>query len=402
MAERTAQEWLTEIDNALEYRRLYGREDKWISLERSWQNDPRSDAAIGPNLIFGMGDSLLSDLTVPDPEFIISPEHPNGVKSAPIVEYIDNWLVRRLDIKSHVDISLLDAYLKSRAILKIGYDSQFGYAPYYDIGTREKPAGMTFTQFDRKGRRIEPMNTLPGMPWVEVVDPADFVVPWGVLFLESAPWAAHRIIRKTEYIKADPKYKNTDELQPQISMEDWMRSYSKTHFNKRKVSAAMYTYNANQKPEYNVLWEIRDRMNGKVIVVSPNFNKKLRDDFDALQVCGMPFVSGTFVPHTRSFWSSPLAYYLGGIQHISFDIAKQAEKTRRINCLKFLADKNAMSSAELTRLISGDVGAIAMTETSKSLKDAFVAFPQGNLMDFIMQANNNRKNAREVMAQEER
>lgn len=394
---KTAEEWLVEIDNALEYRRLYGREDKWVSLERSWQNDPGSEAAIGPNLIFGMGDSLLSDLTVPDPEFVASPEHPAGVDRAPIVEYTDNWLVRKLHMKDHVDIGLLNAFLKCRAILKIGYDSEFGYAPYYDIGTREQPAGMTLTQFDSKGRRIESTNTMPGMPWVSVVDPADFVVPWGTLFLESAPWAAHRIIRKTEYIKKDPKYKNTTRLTPQISMEDWMKSYSKTHHGKRRVSTTGNTYNANQKPEYNVLWEIRDRMTGRVIVVTPDYDKKLRDDFDALQVCGMPFVSSTFVPHTRSFWSSPLAYYLGAIQSTSFDIAKQGEKTRRINNLKFLARTGAMTSTQLTKLVSGDVGAVGFVDTSRDLKDAFMPFPQGSQMDFIIQADQVRKNAREVI-----
>ena len=394
---KTAEEWLVEIDNALEYRRLYGREDKWDSLEKSYLNDPKSDAAIGPNLIFGMGDSLLSDLTVPDPEFLVSPTHPVGVDRAPKLEYVDNWLVKKTRMKDQVDVSLLNAFIKSRAILKIGYDSQFGYSPYYDIGTAENPAGMTFTQFDRKGRRIEPMNTLPGMPWVSVVDPVDFVVPWGTLFLDSAPWVAHRIVRKTSYIKNDPKYKNTSRLEPQISMEDWMGSYSKTHYAKRRVHTHDYVFNANRKPEYNELWEIRDRMNGKVIVVTPDYDRKLRDTFDALQVCGMPFVSGTFVSHSRSFWSTPLAYYLGQLQRTSFDIAKQAEKTRRVSILRFLAKKGAITAAELTKMLSGDVGVFGFADTGRDLKDVVMPFPQGSQLDFVLQEDHARKNAREVI-----
>jgi len=111
----------------------------------------------------------------------------------------------------------------------------------------------------------------------------------------------------------------------------------------------------------------------------------------------MPFVSTTFVSHPRSFWSTPLAYYLGQLQHTQFDISMQAEKQRRINCLKFLVNKNAITPIEAEKLIGGDVGAIGMVETSMPLKDVFVPFPQGNVYDSIMYSNNNRQDAREVV-----
>lgn len=396
MAKMTADDWLTEIDNGLEYRRIFAREDKWKSLEDSYLNDPTSDTAIGPNLMFSMGDSLLSSLTVPDPEISVIPEHRHGVDRAPVVESVDNWLIRKLGIKNHVDLALLNSFIQGRAILKIGYDSEFGFSPYYDLGSSNEPKGMTLTQFDKKGNRIESKNTMPGMPWVSVVAGQDFVVPWGTIFLDDAPWAAHRIIRRNKDIKADPKYSNTARLEPDLSMESFMGSYSKVQFKKRQYTRPG-TFNSNQKPEFNELWEIRDRMTGRVIVVTPNYEKKLRDDFDALQVCGMPFVSTTFVSHPRSFWSTPLAYYLGQLQHTQFDISKQAEKQRRINCLKFLADKGAITPIEAEKLVSGDVGAIAWAETGRPLKDVFVPFPQGNMYDFIMQSNNNRQDAREVV-----
>lgn len=392
----TPDEWLVEIDNGLEYRRKFAREDKWDDLERSYLNDASSDTAIGPNLVFSMGDSLMSSLNVPDPEYLVSAEHPAGVDRAPVVESIDNWLVGKLKIKRAVDLATLHCYLNSKGILKMGYDSEFGWAPYYDIG-RNLSAGLTMTQFDKKGRRIEPMNTTPGMPWVSVVQPHDFVVPWGTIFLDDAPWCAHRIIRKNAYFKSDPKYKNTSRLEPELSMADYMESYSKVGDKDRMKYHTEKMLFANKQPEYNVAWEIHDRMSGRIFVVANDYNKFLRNDVDALLVAGLPFVDVGFVQHPRSFWATPQAYYLGQIQHIQFDIALQAEKQRRINNFKLVAKKGTMTREELTKLLSGDCGAIAFADTQESLKECFMQVPQGNMMDFIIQANNNRQDAREAI-----
>jgi hypothetical protein len=65
--------------------------------------------------------------------------------------------------------------------------------------------------------------------------------------------------------------------------------------------------------------------------------------------------------------------------------------------LKFIASKRAMSEDELNKLISGDVGAVGMADTTQPLRDVFVPFPQGNLMDFAMQSQANMSNARDAI-----
>ena len=206
------EEWIDEIDNALDYRYRFAKEEKWEDLESTYLNDADSDASIGENLIYSMGDSLISSLMNPDPEFVVTATHPLGADKAPVIESLDNAFVQSLNLKRAVDLSLLHCYLNSVAILKIGYDSEYGYNPYFDIGQEGQFMGVTFTQFDKKGRRIETLNTTPGMPWVLPCHPKDIVVPWGTVFLDNAPWIAHRIVRKNSHIKADPKYKNTTRL----------------------------------------------------------------------------------------------------------------------------------------------------------------------------------------------
>lgn len=396
----TVEDWLDEIDTALEYRRIFACEDSWGKIEKNYKNDPESDTVAGPNLTYAMCDTLLASLNVPDPEFVISPESPSGVDRAPVVEYIDNWLVRKLKMRRVVDMACLHSFLFSKGIIKIGYDSEFGWNPYYDVGNAPRYLGMTLTQFDKKGARIESPNTEPGMPWISVCHPKDILVPWGTGWdLESAPWIAHRVIRDNDYIKKDPKYSKTKKLEPQISMESFMETYKNVLSKKTRLNLAKTgSYQRMKNPKYNELWEIHDRMSGEIIVVTRDYDEFLRKDANALEVAGASFVDLNFTDDALSYWSTPLAYYLGQLQQTECDIAVQSTKQRRINNLKFLMDEKMMTEEEATNFISGDTGAIGRVNTSgRSIRDCFVSAPQGNQMSFELDSRSNHDNARETL-----
>ena len=392
----TPMEWQIEIENGLEYRHIFGREAFWDVLEATYLNDPHSFAAIGPNLIYSMGDSLLSALSVPDPEVLVKPLSAQSVQSSPIVEAQSNQFIKTLGIKQEVEMALLHTYLYGRGILKIGYDSEFGFDHRHDIGG-DQPAGITMTQFDGKGNRIESGLAKPGQPWVRAVSPHDIVVPWGTKDLETAPWVAHRVVRNNREVKDDPKYKNTANLQPQISMEQFMSSYNRGAGNKRLGTHSLRTFRSNSKQVFNELWEIHDRLTGRVYVISPDYMEFLRDDIDAIQTIGTQFVSVSFVRHPRTFWVTPQSYYLLPIQEIEFDIHKQAEKQRRINVLRFITDSTSLSDDEINKLVSGDVGAVARAKTQKPLKEVIVPVPQGSNLDLMAHAEFIRKDARDAV-----
>ncbi len=117
---KTVQDWLTEIKNALEYRKIFAREASWYKCEQNYLNDPRGDTAIGPNIVYEMGDSLTSTLTVPDPEFVVTAERRAGLEKAPIVESVDNYFIRKLRLKKYIDVALLRGCLYGNIILKGG------------------------------------------------------------------------------------------------------------------------------------------------------------------------------------------------------------------------------------------------------------------------------------------
>jgi hypothetical protein len=400
MPKLSVDEWLTEIDNGKEFRRSIGREDSWKKLEMDYLNDIESDTALGSNLVFSMGDTLLSSLNIPDPEISVIPEHPLGVDRAPIVEAYDNYLIRKLRLKQEALKSTLHSFLFGRAIWKLGYDSLYGYDPYFDTGTAQMPSGMTLTQFNKKGERIEFGNVSPGMAWCMAVSPHDIVVPWGTQDIQTAPWVAHRVIRLNSSIKSDPKYSNVKRLEPQLSMETFTGSYLSTGNAKKRAREykSQATYQENTKVLYNELWEICDRSDNTIKVVCYDYDNFLRDSIDAVQViCGTPYVSGTFVQHPRFFWGTPLAHYLGRLQKKEFDIALQAEKQRRINNLKFLVAKGTFISRDrLNRFLSAEVGAVEEADTT-DLTNRVQAFPQGNNLEFTLMARENRQDAREAI-----
>jgi len=100
-----------------------------------------------------------------------------------------------------------------------------------------------------------------------------------------------------------------------MSMEDFINSYKNVGAKRKRFKySRSLTEQQNRKPAFNIGWEIHDRMTGKIMVVTPDYDKFLRNERDVMQVCGMPFVAEGFVKHPRSFWSTPLAYYLGQIQ----------------------------------------------------------------------------------------
>jgi hypothetical protein len=398
--ELTPQEWQEEIEAGLEFRHIYSKESFWPDLDKLWLNDPSSQASSGENLVFEQGDALLSGVSVSNPYIMVEPEHPSSVSTAPAVEGLDNQLLRKLNLQQTVEDATLNNYLFGVGIIKLGYDSEFGYDPYFDAGTVNDPWGMTFTQFNKKGQRIEYLGINPGMPWMASVHPKDFVVPWGTKRIEDAPWCAHRVVRLNRDIKADPKYKNKMRLEPQLTMESYIESFLLAEKRKYRIDAEKRRVATHSgKLLYNELWEIHDRRTGKVYVICFDHKNFLRNKRDLLQVnTELPFITAKFVPSTRTFWSTPLSFYLIQHQTEMFDIAVQSSKQRRTSGLKWLILEEALSSDEEDKALGTDCGIfVKVNAAMTNLQNVVKAFPTANNYDLMNDANHIRGNARSVI-----
>ncbi len=374
--EPTVQNWCCAIEDALDYRREYGKEATWAKIESLfYHSNDAQKGSTAPNIIMSIGDSLLSELGVPNPFFVLKALRMDLISSTPVLESCLNMMMQSMEIKKSVNTSTLHGYMWGRMTLKMGYDSEFGYDPMLDLGQQmgqvqpgAQPTilGLTLSQYDKKGRKIEYNNYSPGMPWIKEVLPHDFLVPWGTgPQLSSASWCAHRIVRHIDDIRADKKYTNTKDLQPQMSMADYVKSYLTVMKPYRmgittsggKTNKGGTWSDSTGEAEFVELWEIHDRRTGRLYVISTNYDKFLRNEVDYLQEDGLPFVSSTFIPTARTFWTTPDCLYLEGPQDEAIDIASIARKHRRLSLLKFYYKKGAITKQELNKMLSPEIGA---------------------------------------------
>ena len=404
MKELSPQEWLQEISTGLEFRRLYGLEDEWKTLEGLYYHVDRMVSEFSaPNLLASLGDALMSELTVPVPVFTVRPRRLTDPSNASILESVDNDLVGDLALVEAMEDAVLHAFLfGGRGILKIGYDSEWGWDPGLDFGGPEAPLGLSLSQFDKKGRRIEFAESVkPGMPWVKAVLPHDIVVPWGVKRLEDSPWIAHRVIRHIEAIRGDRKYSGTRDLKAVMSGEDFVKSYQTTMkpYRAGQDTVGVAMTREGRKAVYVEMWEIHDQRTGRIIVVATgNDDKVLRDEDDLLQIEGLPFVSFAFVPQTRNFWVSPDAHYLKANQAELSDISLQATKQRRLSILRFLFGEDAFEEEELSKALSADVGVAARVKAGMDITRAIVSLtPPNNNMLLYQDAEHVRRDSREMI-----
>lgn len=398
------EEWDQELHHAMAYRRKYGLEDKWGQLEAMLYHVKPEQANSGPNIMISTLDSLTSAMNVPQPYITTKARNSASIRKARMLETVDNLLIDVMDFQHQIDKLIPCAFLHGQGILKIGYDSEFGWDDTLDIGLWN-PLGMSQSQWDKKMEcRLETNNIQPGMPWVRNVHPVDFLVPWGVSDIPDSPWCGHRIVRHIDAVKADMKYdKNvTRNLRANMTMEDYVKSYQSTMRPYRIGQPEPYSTRGfggdGGELEYIELWEIRDARTKRIQVMATGGDKWLRNDPDGLQLNGLPFVSMSFVPRSRNFWVTPDAWYLYYHQQDLSDIAVQSTMHRRLAQLKLIYEEGAFDKSEMDRLLSGEIGAAVRAKAGydldKVLKLFTAAIPNLNL---YQDAQYVRGNAREMV-----
>jgi len=395
----TPEDWFAELERGLEFRRRFGLEDLWGQFEAIYYNVHESMMNDGPNIFLSQGDAMLSTVTVPSPAVRVKATKPQEVQPAPMVESLSNKFLRDLNLPIEVETAVLHAWLFGRGIIKSGYDSEWGYDPELDIGGQLQ-MGMTFTQLNAQGsRRIEYNSDIsPGNPWSKAVMPHDIVVPWGTTDLDTCPWIAHRVIRQIDDLKADRKYENTRKLRGQISMQDFYDSYRTAQAGKLRSYQMRSNSGAIRQrvTDHVEMWEIMDRRTGRIQVVTRDCTEYLRNETNSLQLDNkLPYSSIAFTPRTRSFWTTPDAYYLYYVQSELSDVAVQRTKERRISVLKFLYDSDAISEPELEKILSTDVGVAAKVEGGTDLSKVIQKLDTSPNMQLAQEEELLRANARE-------
>lgn len=384
--------WKDRIRSGLRYQRYYGQSKKWNVYKNMYRGffGNQNAKQIPVNLIFSQARSIIPQVYFRSPRMGVIPMKPGFAPHAWVIERVDNYLIRELDLKYEFKSMILEAYLCGVGPAVLGYDSEFGYNP--DLNAVELGDG-SLSQFDKKGNLLEyGLNIKPGMPWLKASSASDFIVPWGTRKWEEAPWYAFRRMRPLADIKKDNKYDNTSKLTgPFNSALD--------------ASAEARPMNANQlnnedfTEDWVELWEIHDLQTRKVMVLTLDHDKFLREDEDMLQHEGLNALVLGFNEDPDYFWWPSDARQIEKQQLEMNDIRTVASKHRKVALLKMLVDKTMMNKDELSKLLDGDVKAAAFIDagTGGDIRKA-VAFLQSHVPpDFAVAAQEVRGDVREIV-----
>jgi hypothetical protein len=370
--EYSVKDWQSLIRQGLKFQESYGDSKNWERYKKYYRQQFRSDI-VPVNLVFAMLRSMVPQVYFRNPKIVVTPTRPGLLPelNARVIQRVDNWLLREIGLKQQYKRMIQDAFLCGTASGVLGYDSLFGFDT--EQAGRES---MTLSQFDDKGNKIEyNSNVSPGMPWFLRARPEDIVYPWGCTGPDNARWYAMRVMRPLDDVRADSKYKKSVANQlkgsyvPQVTTADGVKQLFQTTDGEPN----------NNTVEWVELFEIHDSATGKVYVITmqEGMDKFLRDDTDEMQIDGLGIETITFNPDSDYIYGVPDAKILEPQMLELTDIRTQAQKHRRIDILKMLVRKGALSKQELEKITSSSVGAFAEIETEGVLGDNIVPMSPG-------------------------
>jgi hypothetical protein len=219
----------------------------------------------------------------------------------------------------------------------------------------------------------------------------DFIVPWGTGRWEDARWFGFRKMRPLRDVKEDPKYNNKADL----------KAPYKTRIDSTEAGAQpqVRNYEDDSFNEWVELWEIHDKRSGRLFVISLDHDKFLRDDFDFLQVEGLPAEVLGFNEDPDYFWWTPDVRLVEVQQLEMNDIRTMAKKHRRVALLKVLYDKGMLGKDALSKLLDEDPKAAVEIDAGVNgdVRKAVALFQSHVPPDLTLAAREVREDVREII-----
>ena len=385
------EKWLTDIKLGVKYKEKTSGCKHWKTYKDYYRGNYEDDEnplhnMVVINRVFSYIKSAIPRVYFRSPAINITARRPEFSGHARVVEALDNWLIPETGLKQTLKSAILDAFLCGIGIIKLGYDSEFGYNPEQVV---DKNSG-TVTQVGTKtADKVEYNTTIrPGMPWAARIKPEDFITPWGYDDPRDLPWCAQIVIRPLEDVKEDQKYDRakTKDLKGGLTLP---YDKVKTH--------SLWNHLAENNV-YCLLYEITDYKRKRRVVICED--QILMDIEDPLQIDGLPYEFIIFNEDPDNFWPISDVKMLEPQQLELNEIRSYAKKQRRFNLIKFLFQKGTITPEQLDNLLSDNIEdtGCGIEIEGDSLQSAVLPLQPHNLtMDLIREQQQTDSDMREVM-----
>ncbi len=411
MPRKTTTDWLKAIDLGIEYKKIYGKSQRWSRYKDYYRGDfPGHKDPYGNmtglyfNLTYAMARTIVPNVYFRNPYLNISPrigplgggEEKQGKEVfASIVESTLNWLMVEMNVKRAYKRAASDTFFCGRGMLKVGYDGAGRTAQR--IIDLDLPANIE-EELNRNDEKLTlDINAREGMPWLRRIAPETVIVPFGTEELMDAEWIDHIILKPTELVKRDPLYKNTRGMQgSHLLTSRIMESSMRTQFFNKLT----------QEHELTEIHEIRDRRRNEIIAIifeskvhnNPIGHRVIRGPKDdPMQIEGLNYSSLCFNDDPDYFWCVPCAAHLEPQQLDINETLTQAMYHKRIALLKILYKKGALDDGELRKLLSGEVGVGVEVKGSGPMKDLILPMTTNIPADLVGWMEMTRMHMREII-----
>ena len=339
--------WDTDIKQGYLYKKRFSNMSKWANYRKSYRGEWPEDVIIPLNKVFSMGRALIPRTYFRNPAAMVSPRLPGLASKAQVVEKLDNYLLRELNLKYVLKRAILDTYLCGTGFLKVGYDSEFGYIPDQAVDRDH----ATVTQVSTTtGDSIEyRTNVREGMPWAIRVKPEDIITPYGISEPEALPWICHTIARPLKDVQEDQKY-------PKDKTKKLKGGYIRRDESNAQDRLGLQDPGVRNK--YILLREVRDKRSGRMLIFCED--QLLLNVEDALQIEGLPYEIIQFNPDSEHFWAISEVKMIEPQQQELNEQRSQASRLRRLSILKFIYREGAFNQEGLDKLLSADINDIGV------------------------------------------
>lgn len=383
----TTKEWRNWIEQAIRYKEKYSNSQRWPIYKDYYRGRYSSykgtnEGILPYNLTYAMARTIVPATYFRNPYVMVSNRmRPGQEIQSKVIESLMNWSMEVMEVKAAFKTSVLDAVLCGRGIIKLGFDSEYGFRRG-QADTRRGKNGA-FIEYDSRVRE--------GMPWLKRQDPSSYLVPFGVRELDDCPWVDHIILRPTEDVRNDKKYKGVKDFKGSL-VEKSVQIVGKQQLLEDLKSVVDITE----------IHEIRDVRTGEVLCLILGGSSDSGGDQiilgpikDDLQLGGLPLVSFCFNEDPEHFWCAGDAEMLEPCQLEMNEVKTQAMYHRRVALLKFLAQKGAIDPAERDKFLSENVAPFIEVNGDPT---RLLSILQPHIPpDFALYGNGIREDVREII-----
>jgi len=297
--------WDTTVRNSEQFRKRFAKKYEWSKIKKIWNTGALhttvevegAQQSVDPgfsgtfvNWVWSFCQTFIPAVYWRQPQVRVVPKKPQDGAMAPLVQAIINGQISRSRFRRECTRSLCDALIYGHGWTKMGWFGKTGQVPDNKMQPEQK-------RLEKMGKIDRDFNMSLGEGYMVRVSPENMFIDHYASSYEQMRWVCQQYYRRYDDVKADPFFKNTDNLAPVDLLAEGE--------GEDNVGMPLVTDvdRASGEEGWIRVWEIWDRIDRKVRFLcsgSEKWNRVVPWPYP--EVHGFPFKPLTFTEGINQFY----------------------------------------------------------------------------------------------------